>query len=478
LEDFMKFKVGIMGILNRTFPGNLDDVYNRFVHDSESLGKEMDFEIVSAGKAHDNLDEVKMSLSKFGEAKIDFLLVQLCSFASGKIMEAIGRSGFPLGIWGVPEPVSEGAVQLNSLCGLNMFCSINKTYLKNEEVRHKWFFGTMEDREFLARFKVTIKALKTIKKMKGLKAGIVGGIAPGFLNVYADKRKLQSRFGVEVEEYDFSELQTVIERSESSDGMKRLAGEMASEVDSVSEDVQDKMEKNAIVYDSIKKFAETQKCGCLAISCWPQFRKELGVMPCAAYGRLTDNGIASACEGDVEGALSMFILQSIAENSPMIMDFTHVHPEKGAIQYWHCGNAPASCGKQGTVRLTTHFKPGTRITCEDDVKVGTVYDMVFDPGEYTVFRLMDDGSKCLLISGEMLDDELGDGFEGTRGWLGNLKYDHQDLPFWTLVNTIMSEGIPHHHCLVKGNIVDALTECMNWLGVEIVEPVRYRNSIN
>jgi L-fucose isomerase-like protein len=474
----MRLKIGVMGILNKTFPGDLVGVYNQFIHDADSLGKELDFDIISTGKGLDNIEEVDHALTLFGEKNIDFLLVQLCSFASGKIMEAIGNSGFVLGIWGLPEPESKGLVQLNSLCGLNMFCSIIKTYLKDEPVKYKWFYGKKEDREFIARFSATIKSLKVIKKLKNMKIAQVGGIAPGFLNVFSDKRKLQSRFGIEINEFDFSEIQNLIENEINDESIKVIAKEMQDEVDIVTEDVKDKLESNAIVYKSLLKFAAEQKSECLAISCWPQFRKTMGVMPCAAYGKLTDNGIISACEGDIEGALSMYILQNLSENSAMIMDFTNIHPQTGSIQYWHCGNAPISCGRKGTVQLTSHFKPGSHITCEDDVKVGTVYDMIFASGEYTVFRLMDDGSKCLIISGMMLEDELGVGFTGTRGWLSNLKYDHQDLPFWDFVNTLMSEGIPHHHCLVKGNVVDELTECMNRLGVKIISPAKYMNALS
>lgn len=473
----MNFRVGIIGILNRTFPGDLDAVYGRFIEDTASLSKELGFSVVSPGKALDNLEEVRVVLDRFRHENIDFLLVQICSIASGKIMEAIARAGFPLGIWGLPEPADEGAVQLNSLCGLTMFCSIIQTFLKNEPIRYKWFYGSRQDREFIDRFKPTIKALKLIEQLKGVKAAIVGGIAPGFLNVYADRRKLESRFGIEVDELDFSELRDAVERAEVGDATKRIAGEMESEVDAVSADVKDKLEQNAILYETIDQFARDRDYRCLAISCWPRFRMELGMMPCAAYGRLTDHGIVAACEGDIEGALSMYILRALAGSSPIIADFTHANPEKGAIQYWHCGNAPVSCGKKGTVELTTHFKPGSRITCGDDEKVGTVYDMVFAAGQYTVFRLMDDGTKCLLISGEMLEDELGPGFDGTRGWLGKLKYNHRELPFWALVQTILTRGIPHHHCLVKGNLVDELTECMSWLGVEIIEPIEYTNTI-
>jgi hypothetical protein len=102
--------------------------------------------------------------------------------------------------------------------------------------------------------------------------------------------------------------------------------------------------------------------------------------------------------------------------------------------------------------------------------------MRFKPGEYTVFRLMDDGSRCLVFSGEMMENPRGTGFDGTRGWLGRLRCEGSELPLQDLLETIMSEGVPHHHCLVRGNVVSALNECMRWFGVEVISSIRYGNS--
>ena len=312
-------------------------------------------------------------------------------------METIAKSGIPLGLWGLPEPAAEGPVRLNSLCGLTMFCSIIRTHLKGLPIRYKWFYGERQDRRFAARFEATVRSLKTVDRLKGARIGIIGGVAPGFLNVYADRREIERRFGVQVAEYEFSDLRRLIEATPVDAAIRQLAGKMAAEVDGVSDDVKGTLELNAVVHESLKKFAADNALDSLAVSCWPRFRTELGIMPCAAYARLTDNGLVTACEGDLEGALSMRILQSLAGTSAMIMDFTDVDRAAEMIQYWHCGNAPLGCGQPGTVRLAPHFKPGSRVTCGDSMKVGTTYDMRFAPGEYTVFRLMDDGSRCLLF---------------------------------------------------------------------------------
>ncbi len=471
----MKLRIGALGILNRTFPGDLDQVHARFEKDMRDLARELDFDVVSAGSPFDRLEDVRMRLDELKKGGVDFLVVQLCSFASGAIMEAIAKSGIPLGLWGLPEPAAEGRVQLNSLCGLTMFCSIIRTYLKDVPIRYKWFYGERKDSQFMARFRATIRALKAIGELRGARIGIVGGIAPGFLNVYADRREIERRFAVEVVEYDFSDLRRVIQCLAVDQGIHQLAGTMVAEVDGVSDDVRGTVELNAVVHESIRKFAADNSLDSLGVSCWPKFRTELGIMPCAAYARLTDKGLMTACEGDLEGVLSMRILQSLAGKSPMIMDFTDVDREAAMIQYWHCGNAPLSCGKRGTVRLAPHFKPGSRVTCGDDKKVGMTYEMIFEPGEYTVFRLMADGSRCLIFSGEMMENPRGEGFDGTRGWLGKLRCGGREMPLGDLMDTILTEGIPHHHCLVRGNVTTQLTECMNWLGVEVIRPFGYED---
>ena len=472
----MGVRIGTLGLINRTFPGDMDGVHATFERDMREMAGEMGFEVLIAGKPFDRPADVEAWLGELKGQGVDFLVVQLCAIPSGAVMEMIAKSGIPLGLWGLPEPAAEGPVQLNSLCGLTMFCSIIRTHLKGLPIRYKWFYGERQDRRFAARFAATVRSLKTVDRLKGARIGIVGGVAPGFLNVYADRREIERRFAVQVAEYEFSDLRRLIEAAPVDAAIRRLAGKMAAEVDGVSDDVKGTLELNAVVHESLKKFAADNALDSLAVSCWPRFRTELGIMPCAAYARLTDNGLVTACEGDLEGALGMRILQSLADSSAMIMDFTDVDREAEMIQYWHCGNAPLGCGQPGTVRLAPHFKPGSRVTCGDSAKVGMTYDMRFAPGEYTVFRLMDDGSRCLLFTGEMMENPRGKGFDGTRGWLGRLRFEGQALPLQDLLETIMSVGIPHHHCLVRGDVASALTECMAWFGVEVIRPMPYGDS--
>jgi hypothetical protein len=131
----MGVRIGTLGLVNRTFSGNMAGVHACFEQDMRELAKELDFEVIIAGRPYELLAEVEDWLAELKRQQVDFLVVQLCAIAAGNVMEAIARSGIPLGLWGVPEPATEGPLRLNSLCGLAMFNSIIRTHLKDVPVQ-------------------------------------------------------------------------------------------------------------------------------------------------------------------------------------------------------------------------------------------------------------------------------------------------------------------------------------------------------
>jgi len=45
----------------------------------------------------------------------------------------------------------------------------------------------------------------------------------------------------------------------------------------------------------------------MAVQCWPSIQARMGISMCAVYGRLTEQGLLTACETDVLGALAMLV---------------------------------------------------------------------------------------------------------------------------------------------------------------------------
>ncbi|MCL2479463.1 MAG: hypothetical protein FWF22_08170, partial [Treponema sp.] len=233
----------------------------------------------------------------------DFLLVQATTFASGSVIIPFAQSEIPLGIWGIPEITESGAIPYNSFCCINMYASIIKQYL-GKDIPYKWFFGNCDDELFLERFKITLGALRAMKKLSmGSRIALVGGIAPGFYNLAYDETKLMEKLGVQIFNHEFGEVKD-LSLSYSESEAKKALDKFRSGCVSVAGDLANEGLLNmARVYMAMKEITEKNGYDAIAIGCWPRYRKELGVVVCAVIGRLLEDGILAACEGDIESAI-------------------------------------------------------------------------------------------------------------------------------------------------------------------------------
>src|SRR5699024_1086277 len=70
----------------------------------------------------------------------------------------------------------------------------------------------------------------------------------------------------------------------------------------------------------------------------PEFFNQLGAAACSTLSQFTEDGIVSACESDIHGSVSMYILQELSEGQPPYLgDLVHVNHESNSAVFWHCG---------------------------------------------------------------------------------------------------------------------------------------------
>jgi L-fucose isomerase-like protein len=65
------------------------------------------------------------------------------------------------------------------------------------------------------------------------------------------------------------------------------------------------------LYLTMRHFLECESLDALAIRCWPEMPNTFGQWPYLGLARLADEGLAVACEGDVDGALAAWIGESL-----------------------------------------------------------------------------------------------------------------------------------------------------------------------
>jgi L-fucose isomerase-like protein len=157
-----------------------------------------------------------------------------------------------------------------------------------------------------------------------------------------------------------------------------------------------------------------------ANKCWPAFQTQFKFVPCYVNSRLAGMGIPVACETDIYGALSEYIITCATNMPATLLDINNTVPkdmyEKNKSSFsgyqptdlfmgFHCGNTPKGCMKNAAMKyqLIMHrlLEPGK----EPDISRGTL-EGALRPGEITLFRLQSTADcqlRSYIAQGEIID---------------------------------------------------------------------------
>lgn len=473
-----KLKVGLVGSSQLSFPGDKEGAFGRASAEVSKLAKKWDFELFVYPSQVVTQDDGYIARSALEKEKTDFVLLQCTSFSSGFLAPVFARTkNAKLGLWAIPEGVSDGAVPFNSLCSINMYSAIIGHYLDGYELPFKWFYGNAEDPLFIDRFCITIRVLKAIKYMQQSKIALVGGIAPGFDDLYDDERKIIRLFdGLRINRlHEYDELKKLAVNMDETKVKARMAEEKTQAKGFRHPTAEKMLETNARFSLAYDQFIAENGYDAVAISCWPKFQDDFLFSVCAVVGELNDKGTVAACEGDLTSAISMLFLKYLSEDITTLMDMSAFDQKDDAVLMWHCG--PTSrrfCEKSGfeyglNYSGTAH-EPDEKEVCG----TGVVRDMVFDPGEITIARLTGEIDTMFLATGRIMD-KVKPSFCGSRGWVGNLEINRQHVSAIDFLNTVLVQRFQHHFPIVRGDFSKEVLEAMAWLGLNKVEIAPYQD---
>jgi L-fucose isomerase-like protein len=440
----------------------------------QSLADLFDFELVAVDEGIQSREEAERAAGQIKAAKVDFLLIQASSFSLGDVVLPLVDVGARLGLWFLPEPSFEGDIPLNSLTGFNLFSSIIRLHLKEQQIPFKWFFGQATAPRFRRRLEITVGALGALKRLSQTKIGLLGGAAPTFYNLDYDAASIAQRLGVQIEVCPLEEIFGRVESysmAEVDEVVKGMAAR-AAEVQVTDE----WMARTAQVYLAFRELAREGSYGALGVRCWPEFQSELGGLgPCAAVAWLNETGLPASCEGDVPGAISMLAAHHISRVPVTMTDLVAFAEEEELIQMWHCGPSPASWADEAGQALTYH-PTLDRASPPDAPRSGVSSDLVFAPGPVTVARFSQDAGELMLLSAQVVEGPSR-GYPGSRGWLGQLRMNYEPLSIADLIETMAYYGLEHHYPLARGDWTDTFSELAAWTGIHILDRIAYRDSL-
>ncbi len=406
----------------------------------------------------------------------DLVVLQSASFAMGDLVVPFAEQGFRLCLWAPDEPRKEGPIPLNGLVSMHLQAGVLRRWRRSHGDRFKWLFGDQGHPWFEPRLELTLRALRGLSRIERSRVGLVGGVAPSFLNVVPDERVLHDRLGCEVVSSELGPVFDHAERIRDGDRSEDLEREIAAVRDAAEGRVDvsdDDLRANVAVYLALREHARERQLDAVAVCDWPTFQERLRLHPGLAFSWLDDHdGIPAAAEGDVGGALSMLLARGVADEPAMLLDVNDVDLERDALLTWHCGGSPTSIADGAGLRWTPH----TTLGRGRQPAMGTVADLRFREGPVTLLRLGSNGQRIFAVDAEVVGSPHS-GFDGSRGWISGFVGADGRATVGDVVGTLIGMGIEHHLALVPGHHAAAVREAARWLGADVVALTTYSDEL-
>ncbi len=466
-----RLRVGYVGVAFESYYANEHGQFERAIRGLERLAAEAGFDLFAIPEGVGDLDEARSVAAHLSTLDLDFLVLELAACSSGEVLLPFTEVAPRLGLWGTPDPTDDGPIQIHSLVSVNHYASIIRTYLADRGIAFKWYFGHIEEPTVIRRFEVTIRALQGIKAMRSARVGWIGGISPGFFNMEFDEAALGARFGTTVARHTIEEVVERARRAEpqATAGVLEHAASVAAAVTAPALG----LDRNARIYLALKELIDEEGYDALAVQCWPTFQSEYQVVPCMAYSLLgSEDGFAVSCEGDLPGAVSMLLMNSMspAFGSSTLLDLTALDAAADSALLWHCGVSPRHFGADKSIRWVDHVT----LNRKSGDRIGVSGDLVFAPQETTIAYSGGDFSR-IFIAGARIVEREATGFDGTRGWFTDFRLDGEAIAVSDLLNTVLTRGQQHHYAVGQGDLTSELAEVAAWLGMATVKPVPLRD---
>ena len=465
-----------IGLIRASLPSYFPEKYDVWSRAETALSKLCEEESATLYVAPDipmDARDTQNALDKCAAAGADFILCLHGGFSMGDVARTIAAAPVKAGFWSVPEPVRTGDIQLNNFVSLNMSLSIARQVRNLRERPVQWYHGAPESAALVSKLRTTIKALNAVKQLSQSRIGVIGGLAMTFYNMEVSSSALRSRIGVEVANHDMHELTQRMDSIEQSRIDKELANmNAAASVEGVSESQMALQSKAVLAMQDISK---ENDYAALAVSDWPALQDYPGMHPGAAFTWLEEKyNLPVASEGDILGAVTQLVAQSISGKVGYLLDMTEPDLDAGQLLVWHGGGGPLYHADSKGARWINHPMIGRGT--EQGPIYGAIADLVFKDGPVSVFRVARDAGALFQMNSTVSGRDPS-GFDGVRGWLDQFSMQRESLTLEDVVNTVMAHGLEHHFILVPGDISAVLAEFGSWSGMKTLSACAVKDGL-
>ncbi len=412
--------------------------------------REAGCEIVAPRIPRDPQDAVEIA-GGLKRREVDLVLLFFCTWVAEDITLALAREvgALPLLLWALPY-LDRDVPMPSPLSGLT--ASASNMRRLGKPFAH--LIGPVDDERIRAVLRVA-RVAAVIGRLRRTRFGLVGAACPGMLDVVCDEADLARRLGVTAVHLELEELLEAARQAPSEEAA-RLARELMARVradEGVSEEI---VAENLGLYLGMKQLVERHKLDAYSIRCWPELRNQLPITACLTHARMSENGIASACEMDFPALVTSYLLSQLAGTPAFAFDITAYLEDEEVIQFAHCGAADLSLAADpAQAILRRHMRAGTGVTLE----------FPFKEGMATVAKLLlpAEGRLRLFVArGQVIPTGTA-----VRGSVAHVRPEPCAAVF---LDAMIRAGVEHHLALAYGDWNAELSLLCDLSGLELLTP--------
>lgn len=440
---------------------------------AKALLQELGAEVFGPEELVMNDDDVAAAHSLVSEPHDVIIHVHASFCDAGPAMTLYRDVEEPIVSWSFREPGPVGdRLWLNSLCGSNLMGhalvragkSLRLLYGDPDEpsVREaltRIIAGELPDAPELPGVAegsfddaAAEQALQTLSTQA---IGVIGDAPKGFTPSQFDGQLIKELFHLDVVPMELDSLLEDIEAVPQERRETELVDALRWQP-SLEDSGADNLGDFAAVTTSLRDWQKKTGVQALALECWPGLPTKLRVCPCSSMSRLADEEIATQCERDVYGAVTMLLLQALGSGITYLVDTVDLDQDKNLVRFWHCGAA--------ATKLAADPDPGTQgLHCNR--KIGVAGNFPLKPGRVVAVRLTEDpktdGLRMLIASGEAI--------KAPNRFQGNTADVIMDSDAENFVTSLVTGGFPHHTVLSWADVRPGLRAVARKLNIPVVE---------
>ena len=181
------------------------------------------------------------------------------------------------------------------------------------------------------------------------------------------------------------------------------------------------------IYERLKEIVKKYKLDGITVRCFDLFTtvKNTG---CIAVSKLNDEGIPTACEGDIPVLLTMMACKKLTGQVAWMGSPARIQPD-GKILLAKCTIALSMTEKH---EYTTHFESGIGVAIHGEVPAG----------DYTLVKLSNDMQRLLAVNVQVTGCQYEKNMCRTQIWL-------QSTPI--VSQYLLTSPLSDHHVLIQGH---------------------------